>query len=62
MKLKSLRASRGKGGGGGRREFGRGLRVENCTTNRVLSNGLMKRKSFRAKRGRGGGKLNSDED
>ena len=34
MKFKSFRASRGEGG---EPEFRRGLRVENCTTNRLLS-------------------------
>ena len=62
MILMKLKASALRAGGGRGNEFRQGLRVENGTTNRLLSLMiLMKLKSFRASRGRGG-KLNSDEN
>ena len=49
-----LKASALCAGGGGGNEFRQGLRVENSTTNRLLSLMiLMKLKSFSASRGRG---------
>ena len=58
MKLKSFRASRGRG----EPEFRRGLRVENSTTNRLLSLMIWWLVKASALCAGGGDNFNSDED